>query len=80
MPRKKKTADFESSLTELEALVDKMEEGDLSLEESLGAFEEGVQLTRQCQHILEQAEQKVRILIAENGKSDSLPFEDVGDQ
>jgi len=74
MPRKKKTPDFEQSLSELEGLVSRMEQGDLSLEEALGAFEEGVKLTRECQQILEQAEQKVQILSEKNGELHSQPF------
>ncbi len=46
MPTKKKSVDFEQSLTDLEALVTRMEQGELSLEESLKAFEQGIQLTR----------------------------------
>jgi exodeoxyribonuclease VII small subunit len=51
--------DFEESLKQLEEIVNKMEQGQLSLEQSLGAFEQGVQLTRQCQNTLKQAEQRV---------------------
>ncbi|HEY0681871.1 MAG TPA: exodeoxyribonuclease VII small subunit [Steroidobacter sp.] len=61
------TADFERSLAELEAIVDKLEEGDLSLDDSLRHFERGVQLTRSCQSALKQAEQKVEILLKRSG-------------
>jgi len=54
--------DFEAALEELEALVERMETGELSLEESLGAFERGVALTRQCQMALKQAELRVKAL------------------
>ncbi|RFA38861.1 exodeoxyribonuclease VII small subunit [Alkalilimnicola ehrlichii] len=54
---------FERSLQELETLVSKMEQGELSLEESLKAFERGVELTRSCQQALQAAEQKVEILL-----------------
>lgn len=54
--------DFEQSLQELEALVLRMESGDLSLEASLKEFERGVQLTRQCQAELTAAEQRVKLL------------------
>jgi len=54
--------DFERALDELEALVQRMEGGDLSLEESLGAYERGVALYRQCQGALEQAELRIRLL------------------
>ncbi len=55
-------AHFEQSLEELEQLVEKMETGDLSLEQSLSAYERGVGLYRQCQQALEQAELRVRLL------------------
>jgi exodeoxyribonuclease VII small subunit len=55
-------ADFEQSLDALEALVEKMEQGQLSLEDSLAAYERGVGLYRRCQQALEQAELRVRLL------------------
>lgn len=61
-----KKIDFEASLSQLEQLVDQMEDGDLSLEESLKAFEAGVKLTRECQRALRDAEQKVEVLMREN--------------
>ena len=54
--------DFERSMQELEALVDQLEQGDLTLEQSLAAFERGINLTRTCQQALDTAEQRVRIL------------------
>ncbi|KXJ55716.1 MAG: exodeoxyribonuclease VII small subunit, partial [Neptuniibacter sp. Phe_28] len=68
MPRKKKTTDFEQSLQDLESIVTQMEQGELSLEDSLKAFEEGVSLTRECQNILAQAEQKVQLLMESGGE------------
>ena len=62
MARKKTKNDFESSLSELEDILNSMEEGGLSLEESLKKFETGVKLTRHCQTLLEQAEQKIQTL------------------
>jgi len=59
--------DFEASLAELEAIVEKLEQGDLSLDDSLKQFERGVQLTRICQTALTQAEQKVEILLRKTG-------------
>lgn len=56
------TPDFEAALTELEQIVQRLEQGDLSLEESLRQFERGVELTRGCQKALRQAEQKIQIL------------------
>lgn len=64
--------DFEKSLADLEALVNAMEKGSLSLEDSLKAFEEGVKLSRECQQALKDAEQKVEILLGKNGQTE--PF------
>lgn len=72
----KKPAPFEESLTELEQLVDKMEQGHLPLEESLKLFERGVALTRTCQKALKDAEQKVHVLLEENGEPLLKPFSD----
>jgi len=55
-------ADFEQSLEALEQLVDRMEHGEMSLEDSLAAYETGVGLYRRCQGALEQAELRVRLL------------------
>ena len=66
MPKAKKI-DFEASIEQLEKLVAQMEDGDLSLEESLKAFERGIKLTREAQQILSKAEQKVQMLIEKNG-------------
>ena len=64
-----KNFDFEASLNELEKLVDALEEGDLSLEQSLHDFERGINLTRSCQSALTNAQQKVQILLENNDKS-----------
>jgi exodeoxyribonuclease VII small subunit len=70
-------ADFEASLDQLEQLVEKMEHGELSLEESLAAYERGVGLYRRCQTALEQAELRVRLL-SDPGNADSAePFPDI---
>lgn len=74
MARTRKTPDFEHSLAELEALVQRMEQGDLPIEEALKAFEEGVKLTRECQAVLDQAEQKVQVLIEQQGELRAQPF------
>jgi exodeoxyribonuclease VII small subunit len=63
-------ADFERSLTELESIVEQLEQGDLSLDDSLKQFERGVQLTRVCQSALKQAEQKVEILLRRTQRDD----------
>ena len=58
--------DFESALEELESLVSKMESGELSLDDSLKAFERGIELTRTCQSTLEAAELKIQMLTKDN--------------
>ena len=60
-------ADFESSLTELEKLVERLERGDQTLEKSLKDFERGVALAKTCQTTLKKAEQRVETLIKKNG-------------
>jgi exodeoxyribonuclease VII small subunit len=62
--------DFETALVELEALVERLERGDLPLEEALLSFERGVGLTRQCQSALQNAQQKVTILLKRPGGQD----------
>ncbi len=69
---------FESALTELQAIVEKMEHGNLSLEASLTAFEQGIRLTQQCQKALAEAEQKVQILLNKSGEEVLAPFTDTG--
>ena len=82
MPKKNDSAlnDFEDSLEQLEAIVEKMEKGELSLEQSLEAFEEGVKLTRNCQQTLRKAEQRVNELLEENGELKKMPFSSGDDQ
>jgi exodeoxyribonuclease VII small subunit len=67
--------DFEAALEELEALVARMEEGDLPLEEALRQFERGIRLTRDCQRALREAEQKVDLLVEQAGDSETTPFD-----
>ncbi len=71
MAAKKKTIQFEKSLSELETLIEDMETGDQSLEESLKLFEKGVKLTRDCQLALKEAEQKVEVLM--QAREDGAP-------
>ena len=66
---------FETALKELEALVARMESGELTLEESLQSFERGVALTRHCQQALKQAEQKVEVLTANTVDANTEPFD-----
>lgn len=68
--------DFEKSLEELEKLVERMEQGDLPLEQSLKDFERGIELTRSCQRALQEAEEKVRVLMEKEGREELGPFED----
>jgi len=57
-----KKPDFESALSELEGLVSKLESGDLSLDQSLACFKRGVELTRHCQSVLDEAQKTVELL------------------
>lgn len=76
MSRRKSASHFEEAMEELEKLVEQMERGDLSLEESLKSFERGIKLTRTCQQALQDAEQKVQILLEKNGEQSLEPFDD----
>jgi exodeoxyribonuclease VII small subunit len=71
----KKTVNFEKALAELEKLVEEMEQGNLSLEESLKRFEKGIALTSDCQQALQKAELKVQELIEKNGELLEKDFE-----
>ena len=64
----KKTLNFEKALSDLESIVEDMEQGDLSLEESLKRFENGIALTADCQQALQSAELKVSKLVEKNSK------------
>ena len=65
---------FEQALAELEAIVDQLERGDLSLEQSLQSFERGVALTAVCQRALSQAEQRVEMLTGKDANARLEPF------
>jgi exodeoxyribonuclease VII small subunit len=67
---------FETALGELEALVERLESGELSLDESLQAFERGIGLTRACQDALQVAERQVEILTANTPDAEPEPFDD----
>lgn len=77
MPKKEEPSvgGLEESLKELEALVERLEAGDLPLEEALAQFERGIKLTRSCQTILKDAEQKVEILLKSAGGEKLEEFE-----
>ncbi len=66
---------FEESLLELEGIVEKLEKGQLSLDESLMLFEKGIKLVRECNDKLKNAQQKVEQLIEENGEMRTEKFE-----
>jgi exodeoxyribonuclease VII small subunit len=70
-----KPLDFETAMRDLEEIVERLEHGDLPLEESLAAFERGVILTRSCQTALMEAEQKVEILLKKAGGAQVEDFE-----
>ena len=80
MARDSKAPDFEQALAELEGLVERLERGDLPLEEALKAFERGVALTRQCQTSLQAARQKVEILLKRGSKAEVEPFEESAEE
>lgn len=75
MSKGKKSVDFEQQLSSLEALVESLESGELSLEESLKAFEQGIKVARECQTALKDAEQKVEVLIKQGDQLVSQPFD-----
>lgn len=69
---------FEQALSELEAVVEHLESGELSLEESLKHFERGIALTRACQKSLAEAEQRVKVLMQTDGRERLAPLEPPG--
>ncbi|MBV8341899.1 MAG: exodeoxyribonuclease VII small subunit [Gammaproteobacteria bacterium] len=79
VPAESKTPDFEHSLAELEGLVERLERGDLPLDEALKAFERGVALTRRCQASLQAAQQNVEILLKKGGEAEVQPFREPGE-
>jgi exodeoxyribonuclease VII small subunit len=74
IPDKSSLGGLEKSLEELEALVVRLESGDLPLEQALKEFERGVKLTRRCQTALQEAEQKVEILLRKTEEAEPSPF------
>lgn len=75
VPKKQKEPSFEETLSELESLVETLEKGELTLDESLQFFERGVELTRSCKQALEAAEQRVQILTDKGVEAELEPFE-----
>ena len=74
MERNNNAPDFEQALAELERLVERLERGDLPLDEALKTFERGVELTRHCQTSLKSAQQKVEILLKRGSSAEVEPF------
>ncbi len=74
MSSESKALEFEQALAELEALVARLERGDLPLDEALKTFERGVELTRHCQDSLKAAQQRVEILLKRNGRPEPEAF------
>ena len=72
----KQDFNFEKALENLDQLVSSMENGELSLEDSLKAFETGIKLTRECQAALKEAEQKIQLLINEKGDTEEIKPKD----
>jgi exodeoxyribonuclease VII small subunit len=72
--RNNNSPDFEEALAELESLVERLERGDLPLDEALKTFERGVELTRHCQASLKAAQQKVEILLKRGNSTEVEPF------
>jgi exodeoxyribonuclease VII small subunit len=80
-PEPVKKPDFEQSLARLEEIVRKLESANLSLDEAMKLFEEGVQLSRDCQKHLEEAEGKVEILLKKAGSElAAVPFDPEGEE
>ena len=77
--KKAKSVDFEQALGELETVVERLEHGELPLDEALKQFERGIELARGCQDALKQAEQRVEILLQKNADAEPEPF-DVADE
>ena len=70
-----KLPDFEKALTELESLVEKLESGELALDDALSDFKRGVELTRQCTLVLNQAQQSIDKLLNPEDDSTVEPFQ-----
>jgi exodeoxyribonuclease VII small subunit len=80
MPKKTEGQNLEQTMQQLEELVVRMESGELSLDESLNAFKQGILLSKQCQEALQNAEQKVRILLEKTTNADLSDFREPSNQ
>ncbi len=65
---------FEEAMRRIEEISRQLEAGEISLEDSLAAFDEGMRLVRRCSRLLEEARQKVTMLIEEDGEAQEVPF------
>lgn len=74
-----KELNFEEAMQELETIANDLEKGDLSLEESVTKFEEGMKLSKQCNDMIEKAEKKITILLQKDGKIEEENF-NVGEE
>ena len=70
-----KELNFEEAMKELETIANDLEKGDLSLEESVTKFEEGMKLSKQCNDMIAEAEKKITILLSKDGKIEEEKFE-----
>ena len=70
---------FEEAIEQLEQVVDQLEDGELDLEASLAAFEQGVALSRRCAEQLDTAERRIEVLVEAGGETLARPFQDDGD-
>ncbi len=76
MSRKKEgEKGFEESMRRLEELVERMEEGNLTLDEMVASFEEGTRLARSCGEKLDEVERKIELLVKKDGKPETVPFD-----
>ena len=66
---------FEEQMEELEKIVSELESGNLNLDESVSKFEEGINISKECNKILEEAERKITILVNKDGKMQEEDFE-----
>ncbi len=76
MAKKTENLSFEESISALEQIVAELEKGDIPLDTALTRFEKGIALVRQSQSKLEQAQQKVSVLLQQNGQTHLTPFND----
>ena len=66
---------FEDAMKQLESIANELEKGNLTLDESVKKFEEGMKIAKQCNNILENAEKKITILLEKNGDFEEKPFD-----